>query len=174
MPGELDPQLAGHIVSSAISRLNPSGNKVLHDAFLAVAQEAHDIGFLAGNKERERNRPEGRPAWMDIQLDPATLAKHHLHLKPVVLKSLHDAGYFSMGDLRWVPERQLRGLHYVGIKTAQKMWPSSDDGRGTTNPAKHHAHRYAVVPLLREDPVGVPHLLELSGHAETLAGSSKG
>lgn len=40
--------------------------------------------------------------------------------------------------------------------------------------AKHHAHRYAVVPLLREEPVGVPHLLELSGHAETLAGSSKG
>ncbi len=40
--------------------------------------------------------------------------------------------------------------------------------------AKHHAHRYAVVPLLREEPVGVAHLLELSGHAETLAGSSKG
>jgi arsenite-transporting ATPase len=40
--------------------------------------------------------------------------------------------------------------------------------------AKHHAHRYAVVPLLREEPVGVDHLLELSGHTETLAGSSKG
>lgn len=39
--------------------------------------------------------------------------------------------------------------------------------------AKHHAHRYAVVPLLREEPVGIPHLLELSGHAETLAGSSR-
>lgn len=139
MPGELDPQLAGHIVSSAISRLNPSGNKVLctrqalHDAFLAVAQEAHDIGLLAGNKEHERNRPEGRPAWMGIQLDPATLAKHHLHLKPVVLKSLHDAGYFSMGDLRWVPDRQLRGLHYVGIKTARKIvaiirqWERNDE-----------------------------------------------
>lgn len=37
--------------------------------------------------------------------------------------------------------------------------------------AKHHAQRYAVVPLLREEPVGVPHLLELSGHTETLAGS---
>jgi arsenite-transporting ATPase len=33
--------------------------------------------------------------------------------------------------------------------------------------AKHHAHRYAVVPLLREEPVGVPHLLELSGHLAT-------
>ena len=40
--------------------------------------------------------------------------------------------------------------------------------------AKHHAHRYAVVPLLKEEPVGIPHLLKLSGHAETLAGSSKG
>jgi arsenite-transporting ATPase len=40
--------------------------------------------------------------------------------------------------------------------------------------AKHHARRYAVVPVLREEPVGVPHLLELSGHAATLAGSSKG
>ena len=40
--------------------------------------------------------------------------------------------------------------------------------------AKHHAHRYAVVPLLREEPVGIPHLLELSGHTEALAGSSKG
>ncbi|MEP6536219.1 MAG: arsenical pump-driving ATPase [Bryobacteraceae bacterium] len=40
--------------------------------------------------------------------------------------------------------------------------------------AKHHAHRYAVVPLLSEEPVGVAHLLELSGHAATLAGSSKG
>jgi arsenite-transporting ATPase len=40
--------------------------------------------------------------------------------------------------------------------------------------AKHHAHRYAVVPLLREEPVGVAHLLELSDHAATLAGSSKG
>jgi arsenite-transporting ATPase len=29
--------------------------------------------------------------------------------------------------------------------------------------AKHHAHRYAVVPLLREEPVGIDHLLELSG-----------
>jgi arsenite-transporting ATPase len=27
-----------------------------------------------------------------------------------------------------------------------------------------HAHRYAVVPLLKEEPVGVPRLLELAGH----------
>jgi len=30
--------------------------------------------------------------------------------------------------------------------------------------ANHHAHRSAVFPLLREEPVGVAHLLELSGH----------
>jgi arsenite-transporting ATPase len=30
--------------------------------------------------------------------------------------------------------------------------------------AKHHAHRYAVVPLLREEPVGADRLLELAGH----------
>ena len=33
--------------------------------------------------------------------------------------------------------------------------------------ANHHAHRYAVVPLLREEPVGVAHLLELCGHLVT-------
>ena len=27
--------------------------------------------------------------------------------------------------------------------------------------ATHHAHRYAVVPLLSNEPIGVPHLLEL-------------
>jgi arsenite-transporting ATPase len=31
--------------------------------------------------------------------------------------------------------------------------------------AHRHARRYAVVPLLSEEPVGIPHLLELSGHA---------
>ncbi len=30
--------------------------------------------------------------------------------------------------------------------------------------ATHHAQRYAVVPLLREEPVGVDRLLELTGH----------
>ena len=32
-----------------------------------------------------------------------------------------------------------------------------------------HARRYAVVPLLKEEPVGVPRLLELAGHATELA-----
>jgi len=40
--------------------------------------------------------------------------------------------------------------------------------------AKHHAHRYAVVPLSQVEPIGVSHLLELSGHGEALAGSSRG
>lgn len=39
--------------------------------------------------------------------------------------------------------------------------------------AKQHSHRYAVVPLLREEPIGIAPLLELSRHAETLAGSSR-
>jgi arsenite-transporting ATPase len=30
--------------------------------------------------------------------------------------------------------------------------------------AKRHAKRYAVVPLLREEPVGVERLLEMAGH----------
>lgn len=40
--------------------------------------------------------------------------------------------------------------------------------------AKQHSHRYAVVPLLREEPIGIAQLLELSGHTATLSGSSKG
>jgi arsenite-transporting ATPase len=40
--------------------------------------------------------------------------------------------------------------------------------------ANEHSHRYAVVPLLREEPVGIAHLLELARHAETLAERSRG
>jgi len=36
--------------------------------------------------------------------------------------------------------------------------------------AKKHARRYAVVPLLEEEPVGVDRLLELSGHVAVPAG----
>jgi arsenite-transporting ATPase len=39
--------------------------------------------------------------------------------------------------------------------------------------AKHHARRYAVVPLLREEPVGVAHLLELSGNVATADATAK-
>ena len=46
MPGELDLQLAARIVYSAVSSLNPTGNKLLctrralHDAFLARGEES--------------------------------------------------------------------------------------------------------------------------------------
>ncbi len=132
MPRELDPQIAERIASGAMFSLNPSpGNKVLctkqalHQAFLAVARETHEIGFLAGQKERlgELTCPGSpdRPAWMDIQLEPADLARHQIHLKPVVLKSLNAAGYHCLGDLRWTSDRELRGLYYVGIRTAQAI-----------------------------------------------------
>jgi hypothetical protein len=133
MPIELDPRIAEHLVASAIWSLNPPrGNKVvctrraLRVALLAVAREAHDIGFLAGRKERygDLTRPGSphRPAWMDIRLDdPAELARHRIRIKPVVLQSLEAAGYRCLGDLRWVPDRQLRGLYYVGIKTARAI-----------------------------------------------------
>lgn len=132
MPSELDPQIAEHIVISAISRLNLSpGNKVLctrrtlHDALLAVAREAHEIGFLAGQKDRYRELTHpgspNRPAWMDIRLEPSDLARHHIHLKPVVIKSLSEAGFSCLGDLRWTSDRELRGLFYIGIKTAQEI-----------------------------------------------------
>jgi hypothetical protein len=133
MPCELDHRIAEHLVSGAVSSLNPPrGNKLvctrraLHTAILAVAREAHEIGFLAGQKERfgELNCPlnPDRPAWMDNRLDdPEDLAKHHIRIKPVVLKSLIGAGYHCLGDLRWVPDRQLRGLYYVGIKTARAL-----------------------------------------------------
>jgi hypothetical protein len=39
----------------------------------------------------------------------------------LVLKSLIDAGYRRLGDLRWVPNRELMGLHYIGFKTARHV-----------------------------------------------------
>jgi hypothetical protein len=49
------------------------------------------------------------------------LATHKIRFKPVALKSLLDAGYRCVGDLRWVPNRELMQFHYVGIKTAQQI-----------------------------------------------------
>ena len=133
MYGEIDPEMADRIAFSAMCTLNPPrGNKVLctkhvlREAFLAVAREAYDMGFLAGQEDQfaELVRPGSpdRPAWMDIRLDdPTDLAKHHIRLQPVVLRSLLGAGYRCLGDLRWVSNRQLRDLHYVGIRTARKL-----------------------------------------------------
>ena len=59
---------------------------------------------------------------MDIRLeDVATLAKHRLRLRPIVLKSLLGAGYQYVGDLRWVPGPQLTRLFYVGLKTVRQI-----------------------------------------------------
>jgi hypothetical protein len=133
MVDELDLKIADHLVSSAISRLQPTrGEKVvstrgsLKQVILCTAQEAYEIGLMAGKKRRldERTRlgRANRPAWMDIGLDDAeSLAIHKIRFKPVVLKSLLAAGYRCIGDLRWVPNVELRQLHYVGIKTAQQI-----------------------------------------------------
>jgi len=91
-----------------------------------VAREAYEIGFLGGQEDQytELTRPGSpdRPAWMDIRLDdPNDLAKHHIRFQPVVLRSLLGAGYHCLGDLRWVSSRQLRDLHYVGIRTARQV-----------------------------------------------------
>jgi hypothetical protein len=135
MPHELDLRIADRLVSTAIASLDsPRGSKVvctrraLDAALLAAVREAHEIGFLAGQQERYAdaglNRPgsPARPAWMDIPLDHwKELARHGIRLKPVVVQSLAAAGYRCLGDLRWAPERQLIGLHYVGIKTARAL-----------------------------------------------------
>jgi len=133
MPREIDSRIADRLVSNAISSLgSPLGTKrvctrrALDAALLAAIREAHEIGFLAGQQERYGNltRPgsPARPAWMDIRLDHwEEMARHGIRLKPVVVQSLAAAGYRCLGDLRWVPEQQLIGLHYVGIKTARAL-----------------------------------------------------
>jgi hypothetical protein len=133
MSREIDSRIADHLVSTVIWSLDsPQGSKVvgtrraLDAAVLAAVREAHEIGFLAGQQERygDLTRPGSphRPAWMDIRLDdPKDLARHHVRIKPVVLQSLVSAGYLCLGDLCWVPDRQLRELHYVGIKTARAL-----------------------------------------------------
>ncbi len=132
-PVGLDARLAERIVGTAMCRLRPTpGNKILctkaalKEAILAAAEEAHEIGFLAGQKEQyaELTRPgsSDRPAWMDIRLDhPDDLARNHIRFQPVVLRSLLGAGYCRLGDLRWVPSRELMNLHYVGFKWARQI-----------------------------------------------------
>ena len=133
MPVGLDGRLAERIVGTAMFRLRPTpDNKILctkaalKDAILAAVNEAHEIGFLAGQKEQyaELTRPGSpdRPAWMDIRLDdPDDLARNHIRFQPVVLRSLVGAGYRRLGDLRWVPSRELMNLHYVGFKWAREI-----------------------------------------------------
>jgi hypothetical protein len=133
MPVRLQARLAERIVDSAMCRLDRTpGDKVLctkaalKQAILAAVGEAHEVGFLAGQKEQYREltcpgSPD-RPAWMDIRLDdPDDMARNHVRFKPVVLKSLVDAGYRRLGDLRWVPNRELTCLHYIGFKSARQV-----------------------------------------------------
>ena len=133
MPVGLDARLAERIVGTAMCRLNPTpGNKILctktalKQAILAAVDEAHEIGFLAGQKEQyayiTRPGSPDRPAWMDTRLDdPDDLARNHIRFQPVVLRSLLGAGYSRLGDLRWVSSRELMNLHYVGFKWAAQI-----------------------------------------------------
>jgi hypothetical protein len=133
MSSDLDPKIADSLVLTAVSSLwaLPSEKilctrRALKQAFLAVAQEAYGIGFLAGQEVRlrESTRPGStdRPSWMDFRLDDqASMTTHHLRLRPIVLRSLLDAGYQCLGDLRWVPIQQLIGLFYIGRKTAKQI-----------------------------------------------------
>ena len=133
MPTELDSGVAERIVSSAIACLRFShGEKIvctksaLKDAILEAVLEAYEIGYLTGQKEEFSEAAEpgspNRPPWMDIRLDnPEALGNHGIRLRPVVLKSLHAAGYHCLGDLRWVSRQQLTALYYVGRKTARQI-----------------------------------------------------
>src|ERR1017187_5377884 len=133
MPSEIDLEIAERLVMNATSSVWPSpGEKVvctrsaLKQAFLEVLQEAHQIGFLAGQEVRFREGTRlgstERPSWMDVRLDDnAAMARHQLHLRPIVVRSLRDAGYHCLGDLRWVPVQRLIDVYNVGRKTAKKI-----------------------------------------------------
>ena len=133
MPDGLDARLAERFVGTAMCRLCPTpGNKILctkaalKEAIVAAAEEAHEIGFLAGQKQQyaEITRPGSpdRAAWIDIRLDdPDDLVRNHIRFQPVVLRSPLSAGYRCLGDLRWVPGRELMNLHYVGFKWAAQI-----------------------------------------------------
>jgi hypothetical protein len=74
-----------------------------------------------------RIRLISRPMRWSIRLDsPEDLVALKISfqpvvLKPVVLKSLLNAGFRCLGDLRWVSNRELRQLRYIGIKCAQQL-----------------------------------------------------
>jgi hypothetical protein len=133
MPSELDPKVADSLVLTAVSSLWALPNekilctrRALKEALLAAVQEAYGIGILVGQEMRlrESTRPGSadRPSWMNIRLnDQASMATHRLRLRPIVVRSLLDAGYQCLGDLRWVPIQQLIRLFYVGRKTAKQI-----------------------------------------------------
>ena len=53
--------------------------------------------------------------------DPDDLARNHIRFQPVVLRSLLGAGFRRLGDLRWVPSRELMNLHYIGFNWAAQI-----------------------------------------------------
>ena len=71
----------------------------------------------------------------------------------------------------WIVNNSVAAAHPLSPLLRQR---AHNELREIEAVAKQHSHRYAVVPLLREEPVGIAHLLELSRHRETLAGSSRG
>jgi len=84
------------------------------------------VAFLQVRKYAYAKAPDlevliGLAGWSIRLDDVATLAKHRLRLRPIVLKSLLGAGYQCLGDLRWVPGPQLTRLFYVGLKTARQI-----------------------------------------------------
>ena len=133
MPNQLDPKIADGLVMTAVSRVwaLPSDRilctrRALKEAVLAAVQEAYSMGLLAGQEMRLRESTlpgsPDRPSWMDIRLDDRKeLDRHHLRLKPIVVRSLLAAGYQCLGDLRWLSVQQLVGLFYVGRKTAKQI-----------------------------------------------------
>ena len=127
---ELDPDVAQDLVDLALASLPLTrGNQVLctrrqlRECMLGLAQEAYASGFVLGEKQQFDSLANAqRPAWMDIALDdPQDLAKHNIHLRPVVLRSLTGAGYRRLGDLCWVPDHELRKLFYVGRITIREI-----------------------------------------------------
>ena len=61
----------------------------------------------------------------------------------------------------WIVNNSVAAAHLISPLLRQRGHNELKEIEAVAN---HHAHRYAVVPLLREEPVGVAHLLEFSGH----------
>jgi len=61
----------------------------------------------------------------------------------------------------WIINNSVAAAHPLSPLLRQR---ANNELREIEAVANHHAHRYAVVPLLKEPPVGVAHLLELSGY----------
>lgn len=132
MTHEIDERIAESMVITTISRVWTSpGNTVycargaLKAAIANAIQNAYQIGFLAGRQEQFRascGTGPARPAWMDIRLDDyAALKALHLNVWPVMARSFSDAGYHTLGDLRWVPVEKLIQVFYVGRRTARQI-----------------------------------------------------